>query len=44
MGYSDWNEEIDDDFDEDEESGPAGLRKALKEAQKELKAATGPAS
>jgi hypothetical protein len=39
MGYNDWNEEIDDNFDEDEESGPAGLRKALKEAQKELKAA-----
>jgi hypothetical protein len=37
MGYNDWNEETDDDFDEDEESGPAGLRKALKEAQKELK-------
>jgi hypothetical protein len=37
---NDWNYEDDDeDFENDSESGPAGLRKALKEAQKELKAA-----
>jgi hypothetical protein len=35
---NDWNYEDDEDFEESE-SGPAGLRKALKEAQKELKAA-----
>ena len=40
MSSHDWSYEDDDeDFENESESGPAGLRKALKEAQKELKSA-----